>query len=328
MYPFGLKHKGYNNVVNGVENNYKTFLGQEITKELGLNWLTFRHRNYMPEIGRFFGVDPVAADYVNISTYQFAHNNPISKIEIEGLEGHQLNGVDVINAPPTGNSTRNPASHIPLPVGNQSGNSTVRKNNRIKASGSTMQAKNGKAHVAKGSVEGSYGPIKTKAEGRVLGASARNTTGDGELNTAVSAGAEASLAEGSIETAIGTKDYNMLGGGRGSVGKLQADIDAGAFTGEGGDVGVKGQFNLGAYTAEGDLSAGISLPGIKLSGSVGGSVLSAHIGGGIDGTINDKTGILTVSGFEHLGFGVGEKASFKVEIDLVRITDAILEMLK
>ncbi len=99
-YPFGLEHKGYNNIVNGVENNYKTFLGQELNKELGLNWLTFRHRNYMPDIGRFFGVDPISEEYFTISTYQFAHNNPIWKIEIEGLEGKSINKPDEINKEP------------------------------------------------------------------------------------------------------------------------------------------------------------------------------------------------------------------------------------
>ncbi|WP_159288145.1 RHS repeat-associated core domain-containing protein [Tenacibaculum maritimum] len=131
-YPFGLEHKGYNNVVNGTENNHHTYLGKEISKELGLNWLSFRHRNYMPEIGRFFGVDPVAGDYVTISPYQFAHNNPIWKIELEGLEGQELNGFDVVNAPPSGQSGKNPAAHLPLPIGDRSsgsssGNKTTRQ---------------------------------------------------------------------------------------------------------------------------------------------------------------------------------------------------------
>ena len=71
------------------------FLGQESNEELGLNWLTFRYRNYMPELGRFFGVDPVSSEYMSISTFQFAHNNPIWKIEIEGLEGQEKQGKDV-----------------------------------------------------------------------------------------------------------------------------------------------------------------------------------------------------------------------------------------
>ena len=43
-YPFGLKHKGYNNVVNGIENNHLTFQGQEISKELGYNMHEFKFR--------------------------------------------------------------------------------------------------------------------------------------------------------------------------------------------------------------------------------------------------------------------------------------------
>jgi RHS repeat-associated protein len=72
-----------------------------MNEELGLNWLTFRYRNYMPEIGRFFGVDPIAEDYMTISTYQFAHNSPVWKIELEGLEGLPGNGVvDQMNCEP------------------------------------------------------------------------------------------------------------------------------------------------------------------------------------------------------------------------------------
>lgn len=76
--------------------NYKyRYNGQELQDELGLNWYTYRYRNYMPDIGRFFGVDPISEDYYNISTYQFAHNNPVWKIEIEGLEGAPTTNKDI-----------------------------------------------------------------------------------------------------------------------------------------------------------------------------------------------------------------------------------------
>ena len=90
-YPFGLHHRGYNDVIRGRDHQYG-YLNQEEQNELGLNWLTFRYRNYIPEIGRFFGVDPVASEYMSISTFQFAHNNPVWKIEIEGLEGGTSTG--------------------------------------------------------------------------------------------------------------------------------------------------------------------------------------------------------------------------------------------
>jgi RHS repeat-associated protein len=102
-YPFGLKHKGYNGNVSSIGNSVAqkwNFLGQESNEELGLNWLTFRYRNYDAAIGRFFGVDPISEDYMSISTYQFAHNNPVWKIEIEGLEGYPLTGTDNLNYEP------------------------------------------------------------------------------------------------------------------------------------------------------------------------------------------------------------------------------------
>ncbi|XLS30041.1 DUF6443 domain-containing protein [Flavobacteriaceae bacterium M23B6Z8] len=95
-YPFGLEHKGYNNIQNGVESNYQTYLGQEMNKELGLNWLSFRHRNHDPSIGRFFGVDPITEEYHYISSYQFSSNNPVWKVELEGLEGEETSGIDLI----------------------------------------------------------------------------------------------------------------------------------------------------------------------------------------------------------------------------------------
>ena len=93
-YPFGLEHKGYNNVVNGTENNYKTFQGQEINNELGLNWLSFKYRNYDPTIGRFMSIDPLAEDFVYNGTYNFAENKVISHLELEGLEGIHSSKVD------------------------------------------------------------------------------------------------------------------------------------------------------------------------------------------------------------------------------------------
>src|SRR5690606_4766079 len=94
-YPFGLKHKGYNaeNYVfisfgsgpvqliptnpNVLETYKYKFQGQERQDEFGLNWDSFKYRNYMPDIGRFWVVDPLAEDYVHNSTYAFSENKVI-----------------------------------------------------------------------------------------------------------------------------------------------------------------------------------------------------------------------------------------------------------
>ncbi|MDL5514696.1 RHS repeat-associated core domain-containing protein [Arenibacter sp. M-2] len=95
-YPFGLQHKGYNNVVNGAENNYKDFQGQELTKDLGLNVHEWKYRFGDPAIARFWQIDPLAEDYVYNGTYNFSENDPISSVELEGLEKLSVHVYNVI----------------------------------------------------------------------------------------------------------------------------------------------------------------------------------------------------------------------------------------
>lgn len=105
-YPFGLKHTKYNSgktkygpdeefqelmklrqipAGEQVLHNYK-FQGQERQDELGLNWDSFKWRNYDYAIGRFMSIDPLAEDYNYQSPYNFAENQVISGFELEGLE--------------------------------------------------------------------------------------------------------------------------------------------------------------------------------------------------------------------------------------------------
>lgn len=86
FYPFGLEHRGYNNNIVGVESDYKTFQGQEISKELGLNWLSFKYRNYDPSLARFHNIDPLAQEYAYQSPYNFSENRVIDGVELEGAE--------------------------------------------------------------------------------------------------------------------------------------------------------------------------------------------------------------------------------------------------
>ena len=85
---FWLKHKGYNNIVNGTENNFKTFQGQEIHKELGLNWIEFKYRFYNPALARFHNIDPLAQEYAYQSPYNFSENRVIDGVELEGLKDY------------------------------------------------------------------------------------------------------------------------------------------------------------------------------------------------------------------------------------------------
>jgi RHS repeat-associated protein len=84
-YPFGLKHQGYNDgsLLNdfGTNYNYK-YNGKEL-QETGM--YDYGARFYMPDIGRWDVVDPLAENMSRWSPYNYAFNNPIKYIDIDGL---------------------------------------------------------------------------------------------------------------------------------------------------------------------------------------------------------------------------------------------------
>jgi len=88
-YPFGLNHiEGMLSTSNfGGYYSYK-FQGQEL-QETG--FYSFKWRNYMPDIGRFFNIDPLAEKYAHNSTYAFSENRVIDARELEGLEAELIN---------------------------------------------------------------------------------------------------------------------------------------------------------------------------------------------------------------------------------------------
>ncbi|WP_372474858.1 RHS repeat domain-containing protein [Capnocytophaga sp. ARDL2] len=87
-YPFGLKHQGYNEVVNAnrslAAEKYK-FGDKEWNDELGLNLYDFHARNYDAAIGRWLNVDPLAERGKHYSPYNFNFNSPINFFDPDGL---------------------------------------------------------------------------------------------------------------------------------------------------------------------------------------------------------------------------------------------------
>ncbi|MBW1619818.1 DUF6443 domain-containing protein [Empedobacter falsenii] len=84
-YPFGLKHKGYNNT-NLANANYKyKYNGKELQDELSLNLYDYGARNYDPAIGRWFNIDPLAEKSRRFSPYTYALNNPVFFIDPDGM---------------------------------------------------------------------------------------------------------------------------------------------------------------------------------------------------------------------------------------------------
>lgn len=88
-YPFGLEHKGYNNVVssnsNSVAQNFG-YNGKENNPELGIEWMDFSARNYDPALGRWMNIDPLAEQMRRHSPYNFAFDNPVYFIDPDGMK--------------------------------------------------------------------------------------------------------------------------------------------------------------------------------------------------------------------------------------------------
>src|SRR5690606_15537845 len=87
-YPFGLRHKGYNDIANSCRSEaaerYK-FGGKELNDELGFEVYDFGARNYDPALGRWMNIDPLAEEMRRFSPYNYAFNNPVFFIDPDGM---------------------------------------------------------------------------------------------------------------------------------------------------------------------------------------------------------------------------------------------------
>jgi len=84
-YPFGLKHKGYNNVITGREHPYG-YNGKEEMDDLNLGMMDYGARFYDPAVGRWFTPDALAEQYYSDTTYGYGLENPIIYIDPDGNE--------------------------------------------------------------------------------------------------------------------------------------------------------------------------------------------------------------------------------------------------
>jgi len=76
------------------------FNGKEDDRDWGTqNIQDYGFRLYNPSIGKFLSVDPLAPEYPELTTYQFASNTPLWAIDLDGLEAWKTNSGDVMYGP-------------------------------------------------------------------------------------------------------------------------------------------------------------------------------------------------------------------------------------
>ncbi len=76
------------------ENNTNTsplqrhlYNGKELDTDFGLNVYFYGARLHDPALGRFTTLDPISDRFAHLSTFNYASNNPISNVDLHGLQG-------------------------------------------------------------------------------------------------------------------------------------------------------------------------------------------------------------------------------------------------
>jgi RHS repeat-associated protein len=93
-YAFGLKIAGISSKKLGDPNegmldNKNLYNDKELFDDADLDWYDYGFRNYDPQIGRFTQLDPLTDDYPELTNYQYASDEPIANVDMDGLEAYQ-----------------------------------------------------------------------------------------------------------------------------------------------------------------------------------------------------------------------------------------------
>ncbi len=93
-YAYGLKIAGISSKKlpdpnEGNIDNKNLYNDKELFDDADLDWYDYGFRNYDPQIGRFTQLDPLTDEYPELTNYQYASNEPIANVDMDGLESYQ-----------------------------------------------------------------------------------------------------------------------------------------------------------------------------------------------------------------------------------------------
>lgn len=184
---------------------------------------------------------------------------------------------------------------------------------------------------AKGSAEGKYGMLSGAVSGSLLNAGVHGAIGaslfkDGKLSPSVSAElkAKANVAEGEAKAQFGDKNNNAHVKASGEVlgASAEASGKAGVITykDEAGNeirtIGAQGKVGAEAYAAQGSISGGITIFGVKIDASVSGKAGGAGVSASGQVTANGASG--------SIGAGLGLGAGLSISVDWSGAVDNVL----
>ena len=89
-YPFGLRHTGYTPVLSDIAYRYR-YNGKELQTDSGM--YDYGWRQYMPELGRWNGMDQLSEIYHASSPYAYVMNNPVNMIDPDGRYTSQIQDI-------------------------------------------------------------------------------------------------------------------------------------------------------------------------------------------------------------------------------------------
>lgn len=140
-----------------------------------------------------------------------------------------------------------------------------------------------------------------------------NTTGTGAANLALEGGVKATALQGTASLRGGTENNNIGLGAEGNVFLAEANGTVGILTGENNKKGAYIGGEAGAYTLKGEVNPSVTVFGYKFGLTFGGSLASAHIGGGIGAYKDENKGSFVFKGMGNIGLGAGVKFGFQIE---------------